>query len=66
MAELVAVVTITERSGRDSVDREVPVRSLVDLYQACRDAPPSHLVRVTLNGGEGTVQLNFASFIHKK
>jgi hypothetical protein len=65
MAEPVGIVTITERSGRDSVDTEIPVRSLRDLFEACRDAPPSKVVRVSLTGAEGEVQLNFASFIHK-
>jgi hypothetical protein len=47
------------------VDSEVRVRSLGDLYQACRDAPPADLVRVLITGAEGDVTLNFASFIHK-
>ncbi len=61
MAEPVGIVTITERG----VDTEIPVRSLRDLFEACRDAPPSRLVRVLLKGAEGDVLLNFASFIHK-
>ena len=64
MADPVGVVTITERRGRESVDTEIPVRTLRDLFDACRDAPPSRVVRVSLKGAEGEVQLNFASFIH--
>lgn len=63
MAEPVATVTITERQGRDSVDSEIQVRSLEELFEACRDAPASKVVRVSLKGPEGEVRLNFASFI---
>ena len=65
MSEPVGVVTITERRGRDSVDTEVRVRTLRDLFEACKDAPPSKVVRVALRAPEGEVLLNFASFIHK-
>lgn len=63
MADPVAVVTITERRGRDSVDTEVRARNLRELYEACRDAPPSRVVRISLKDPEGEVRLNFASFI---
>lgn len=65
MAEPVGMVTITERRGRENVDTEVRVRSLEDLFEVCRDAPPSRVVRVSLRGAEGEVRLNFASFIRK-
>lgn len=65
MSEPEGVVTITERRGRDSVDTEVRVRTLRDLFEACMDAPPSKVVRVTLHAPEGEVLLNFASFIRK-
>lgn len=65
MAEPEGIVTITERRGRESVDTELRVRSLRDLFEACRDAPPSKVVRVSLKGPEGEVRLNFASFIRK-
>ena len=65
MAEPSAVVMITKARGAGVVDSEVRVRSLGELYQACRDAPPADLVRVLITGTEGDVTLNFASFIHK-
>ncbi len=65
MADLVGIVTITERRGRESLDTEVRVGTLQDLYQSCRDAPPSRVVRVSLKGPDGEVRLNFASFIRK-
>jgi hypothetical protein len=65
MADPVTVVTITERRGREAVDTELRVRSLGELYDACRDAPPSRVVRVSLKGPNGEVRLNFASFIKR-
>lgn len=64
MSELVAVVTIV-KEGSSSGERELQVRSLEQLFTACREAPPSHLVRVSLRGPEGEVRLNFASFLHR-
>jgi hypothetical protein len=66
MPEPSAVVMITKSRGKGVVDSEVPVRSLDELYRACRDAPPADLVRVVIKGGEGDVTLNFASFIHTR
>jgi hypothetical protein len=63
MAELVAVVTVTPRGPRAPSDEDREVRTLEELFNACRDAPPSNLVRVSLRGSEGEVRLNFASFI---
>jgi hypothetical protein len=57
-----AVVTLTTGRGRDTVDTEVRVRTLAELFRACRDAPPSKLVRISITGPEGEVRLNFASF----
>jgi hypothetical protein len=57
-----AVVTLSTGRGRDTVDTEVRVRSLEELFRACRDAPPSRLVRISITGPEGEVRLNFASF----
>jgi hypothetical protein len=65
MAEPIAVVTITEHRGQEARETEVRVRSLGELYDACRDAPPSRLVRVSLKGPDGDVRLNFASFIKR-
>jgi len=62
----VAVVTVTDREGRDAVDSEFEVKSLEELYAACRDAPPSKVVRVVVKGAEGDVQLSFASFIRRR
>ncbi len=65
MADVVGVVTITERRGQDAVDTEVRVRTLEDLFEACRDAPPSRIVKVCLRSKAGEVWLNFASFLRK-
>ena len=61
-----AVVSITERRGRDSADSEIAVESLDALYEACRGAAPGALVRVQILGDAGEVRLNFASFIHSR
>jgi hypothetical protein len=63
MADPIAFVIVTERRGREAVDTEVRVRSLEELYEACRNAPASRVVRVSLKGPDGEVRLNFASFI---
>ena len=62
----VAVVTISDRQGRDTVDSEVRASTLEELFRACREAPPSKLVRVSITGPEGEVRLNFASFLNKE
>ncbi len=62
----IAVVTISDRQGRDTVDSEVRATTLEELFRACRDAPPSKVVRVSITGPEGEVRLNFASFLNKK
>ena len=62
----VAVVTISDRQGRDTVDSEVRASTLEELFRACRNAPPSKLVRVSITGPEGEVRLNFASFLNKQ
>jgi hypothetical protein len=63
VTETVAIVTTVRRDGRDSVDSEKRVGSLAELYEACRQAPPSALVRVTLRGDHGEVHLDFGTFI---
>jgi hypothetical protein len=60
-----AVVTISEPRGGGTVDSEVTVRSLEELFEACRRAQAAHVVRVSLIGPDGEVSLNFASFIRK-
>jgi len=59
----VAVVTVTDGQGRS--DSETKVRTLEQLFEACRDAPPSRLVRVLVLGPDGEVRLHFASFRRK-
>lgn len=57
------MVTVTDAQGRS--DSESKVRSLEALFEACRDAPPSRLVRVSVLGPDGEVRLHFASFRRK-
>ena len=57
-----AVVTLTERRGRDSVEVEVQVATLAEMYAACLRAAPGTLVRVHLFGPQGELRLDFASF----
>jgi hypothetical protein len=64
MNELSAVVTITRDQASHPVDREVHVKTLAELFEVCRNAPPAHLVRVALRGPEGEVTLTFANFMH--
>jgi hypothetical protein len=63
--EPVGIVTISDpvTRGAPPPETEVRVRTLRDLFEACRDAPPSRVVRVSLKGAEGEVRLNFGSFI---
>lgn len=61
-AAVLAVVTVTHSAGRESRDTETRVRTLQELFDACRAAPVSRLVRVSILGPEGEVQLNFANF----
>ncbi len=65
-SEPVAVVTVTTRKGRDFVDSEIPVRSIAELYEACRRAAPAKLMKVSLRGPEGEVRLTFASFLEPR
>ncbi len=65
MPELVGIVTITGGTARDAEDHELRVRTLDELFEACRDAPPSRVVKVVLRSPKGEVHLNFGSFIRK-
>jgi hypothetical protein len=56
------VVTWSAPEGEGSADTEKRVASLEELYAVCRDAPPSRLIRVVLDGVDGEVRLHFASF----
>lgn len=60
-----AVVSVTHDEARDPVDADRTVRTLEELYEACRDAPPSDLVRVTLRGPDGEVRLQFGGFFRQ-
>jgi hypothetical protein len=65
MADTFAVVTLQERRGRTSEETEVRVTSLQELFEVCRTAPASRVVRIAVKGPAGEVRLNFASFIRK-
>jgi len=59
----VAVVTVWQAEG--SMEFERRVQTLEELFDACKDAPPSKLVRVTIQGPDGAVSLHFANFLRK-
>jgi type IV secretory pathway ATPase VirB11/archaellum biosynthesis ATPase len=59
----VATVTVTDSQGRSEAERTAV--TLEELFDACRDSPPSRLVRVAILGPEGEVRLSFASFRRK-
>ena len=58
-----AVLTVWHSEGALEYERRVD--SLEALFEACKKAPPSRLVRVTLEGPDGEVTLQFASFMHR-
>jgi hypothetical protein len=58
-------VTVSKRRGRETEDREYRITSLEELFDVCRKAGPSEVVRVSLQTREGEVRLHFASFIRK-
>jgi hypothetical protein len=59
----VAVITVWQAEGAMEFERRVD--TLEELFDVCKSAPPSKLVRVTIVGGEGEVTLNFANFLRK-
>ncbi len=61
--EIVALVTVSDPSVRGAKETEHPVRSLDQLYAACREAAGAGLVEVTLDGPEGKVALHFGSLV---
>jgi hypothetical protein len=65
MADTFAVVTLQERRGRAAEETEVRVATLQELFDVCRNAPASRVVRISVRGPAGEVRLNFASFIRK-
>jgi hypothetical protein len=66
MAEVIAVVTLQERRGRGAEETEVRVATLEELFDVCRSAPASRVVRIALKGPAGEMRLNFGSFIRKR
>jgi hypothetical protein len=56
-----AVVTIWHSEGSKESERQVS--TLQELFNACRNAPPSKLVRITIQGPDGEVTLSFANFL---
>jgi hypothetical protein len=58
-----AVVAIWHAEGSKESERRVS--SLEELFEACKDAPPSKLVRITIQGPEGEVTLSFANFLRR-
>ena len=62
-AEHVAVVTVWDAEGGKESERRAS--TLQDLFEVCKDAPLSKLVRVTIQGPDGAVTLHFANFLHK-
>jgi hypothetical protein len=65
MADTFAVVTLQERRGRGAEETEVRVATLQELFDVCRGASASRVVRIAVKGPPGEVRLNFASFIRK-
>jgi hypothetical protein len=65
MPQTFAVITLQERRGRAAEETEVRVTTLHELFEACRTAPASRVVRIALKGPSGEVRLNFASYIRK-
>lgn len=64
--KVAAVVTMSGAEGEGAADTELHVSSLEELYALCRDAPPSKLIRVVLQGDDGDVRLHFASFRRRR
>jgi aminoglycoside phosphotransferase len=64
--KVAAVVTQSGPAGEGTADTEHEVRTLEELYAACRNAPPSKLIRVVLHGDDGEVRLHFASFHRRR
>jgi len=58
-----AAVTVWQAEGGMEFERRVS--TLEELFEVCKAAPPSKLVRVTIQGPDGDVTLHFANFIRK-
>ena len=67
MPRVTAEVGLTRTPDlKSALDEVVVVDSLEALYEACRTAPLPDLVRVTLRGPQGDVQLEFSSFFAQR
>ena len=64
--EITATVTMRDSTARTAAEYEVPVKTLAELYVACREAAGAGLVEVTLQGPAGKVSLKFGSMIRKR
>ena len=64
--EVGATVTIRDSTARTAAEYEVPVKTLADLYAACREAAGAGLVEVTLKGPAGKVSLQFGSMVRTR
>jgi hypothetical protein len=58
-----ATVTLRDSVLRAATEREVPVKTLAELYAACREAARTGLVEVTLRGPAGEVSLKFGNLM---
>jgi hypothetical protein len=58
-----AVVTVWHAEGGMEFERRV--QTIEELFDVCKSAPPSKLVRVTIQGPDGDVNLHFANFLRK-
>jgi hypothetical protein len=65
VSALEASVTVIKRRGRELEESETRVGSLGDLFDLCRNAASSDLVRVSLRGPEGEVRLSLTAFIRR-
>jgi hypothetical protein len=66
VSDLVAVIAVSGRRDGRVVDAEIPVRSLEDLYEACRSLGPMDLMRISLKGPAGELTLDVGHFIRAR
>ena len=64
--EITATVTIRDSTARTADEYEVPVKTLGELYAACREAAGAGLVEVSLMGPAGKVSLKFGSLMRRR
>ena len=58
-----ATVTVRDSAARRASEYDVPVKSLAELYAACREAAGAGLVEVTLQGPAGKLSLQFGNLM---